>query len=344
MKLKLEDIKKITTGAVKITEENSKFVFSRFTDEQLELYKKFSKENDKNFDEKCKASSGIKMKFKTNSLNLGLKVDILPSTSRKYFAFDVFVDGKMIGNLNNFEDVTLPIDYTEVELPLGTFSKEFFLGEGEKEVTVYFPWSVQPIIEELTLDNGSYFEEVKAKKTLLAFGDSITQGYDALHPSLRYACQLCNKLKVDEVNKGIGGEVFFPALAKAKDDISPDYITVAYGTNDFSRSSEEDFKVRCKDFFTALSENYPDSKIFAITPIWRSDYKGPREFGAFEKVEEHIKNTVEPLENVVAISGFDLVPKDEKFYSDLRLHPNDNGFMFYADNLYNEIAKEDNCL
>lgn len=340
MKLKLEDIKKITTGAVKIAEENGKFIFSRFTDEQLELYEKYSREKDTDFDKKCKATSGIKFKFKTNSLRLGLKVDVLPSTSRKYFAFDVFVDGKMIGSLDNFSDVTLPLDYTKVELPLGKFSKEFFLGEGEKEVTVYLPWSVQSLIEEVSLDDNSYYEEIKAKKTLLAFGDSITQGYDALHPSLRYACQLCNKLNVDELNKGIGGEVFFPQLAKAKDNFTPDYITVAYGTNDFSKSSEEDFKVRCSDFFNALSENYPNSKIFAITPIWRSDYKGPREFGAFEKVEEHIKNTAEPLENVVVISGFDLVPKDEKFYSDLRLHPNDNGFMFYADNLYNEIAKE----
>lgn len=337
MKLNLEDIKKITTGAVKVTEENGKFVFSRFTDEQIELYQKYSKENDRKFDERCKATAGIKIKFKTDSLKLGLKVDVLPSTSRRYFAFDVFVNGKMIDSLDNFSKVTLPLNYTEVDLPLGKFSKEFCLGEGDKEVTVYFPWSVQPIIEEVSIDGGAYFEEAKAPKTLLAFGDSITQGYDALHPSRRYISQLADKLHADEINKGIGGEVFFPQLAKTKDSVSPDYITVAYGTNDFSKSREDDFKVRCKDFLNALSHNYPDSRIFAITPIWRSDYKGTRDFGTFEKVEENIQSIVSSLKNVVAISGFDLVPKDEKYFSDLRLHPNDEGFIHYAENLYNSL-------
>ena len=133
--------------------------------------------------------------------------------------------------------------------------------------------------------------------------------------------------------------MFFPALAKIKDNFTPDVITVAYGTNDFSLREEDDFKVRCRDFYVALSQNYPNSKIFAITPIWRSDYKGKRNFGPFENVDAFIREAVADLRNVTVIFGFNLVPKDEKYYADLRLHPNDAGFVFYADNLYNEISK-----
>ena len=64
-----------------------------------------------------------------------------------------------------------------------------------------------------------------------------------------------------------------------------------------------------------------------------------RKFGDFLNVEKNIKMAVENLENIAVISGFDFVPKDEKYYADLRLHPNDLGFEYYAENLYREIIK-----
>jgi hypothetical protein len=48
---------------------------------------------------------------------------------------------------------------------------------------------------------------------------------------------------------------------------------------------------------------------------------------------------VADLPNVTVISGFDFVPKDETYFSDLRLHPNDKGFECYSENLYSEICK-----
>lgn len=339
MNLSLAQIRSITTGAVRIEEENNKLRFHRFTEEQTALYEEFSIKNGRTFNDRCKATAGVKLRFKTNSRKLKLAGEVFQSTSRTYYSFDVFVNGKLIDCIDNFSQVELPVNYTEVELPLGSFSKEIDLGMGDKEVCVYFPWSVLPLLEEVCLDDGATMEPVKATKRLLAFGDSITQGYDALRPSIRYASRLAELLHAEELNKGIGGEVFFPALAQTKDDFSPDYITVAYGTNDFSLCHEDDFKVRCRAFYTALSKNYPYSKIFAITPIWRSDYTGERAFGPFENVEKYIRSAVVDLENVTVISGFDLVPKDSKYYSDLRLHPNDEGFAYYADNLYNKIAE-----
>ena len=45
------------------------------------------------------------------------------------------------------------------------------------------------------------------------------------------------------------------------------------------------------------------------------------------------------IENISVISGFDFVPMDEKYYADLKLHPNDEGFEYYAENLYKEIKE-----
>ena len=146
-------------------------------------------------------------------------------------------------------------------------------------------------------------------------------------------------LGAEEVNKGIGGERFFPELAGCKDLLSPDYITVAYGTNDWNYTDGDNFCDKCRAFYAGLSQNYPNSKIFAITPIWRKDMHEQRTFGDFALLEEYIRNAVADMGNISVVSGFDLVPKDEKYFGDLRLHPNDEGFSHYADNLYKEIKE-----
>ena len=333
MKLDSEQIKSITTGAVRIEEEENGIAFYRFTEKQAELYRI----TDDNFYNRVLTTAGVRFMFKTDSKSLCLSAVVERKTSRSYFSFDVFADGKPVGYMDNFSGIELPENYTEVELPLGEFSKEFNLGEGEKTVCVYFPWSVRPWIRSVEIDDGAYIKPVKQPKKLLAFGDSITQGYDALRPSGRYASIIADKLSAEEINKGIGGETFFPALAEISDDISPDYVTVAYGTNDWSKTTEEDFKVGCRNFYKALSEKYPDAKIFAITPVWRKDYQLEKIFGPFENVEKDIFEAVSDLSKVTVIPGFDLVPHDIKFYADLRLHPNDAGFVHYAENLYKKI-------
>lgn len=333
MKLNFEQIKSITTGAVHIEEENNGIAFFRFTKEQSELYRI----TNENFYNRVFATAGVRFMFKTDSKSLRLSAVVERKTSRCYFSFDVFANEKSVGYMDNFSGVELPENYTETELPMGEFTKEFDLGEGEKTVCVYFPWSVIPWIRSVEIDDGAYINPVKRAKKLLAFGDSITQGYDALRSSGRYVSILADKLSAEELNKGIGGEIFFPALAEIADDISPDYVTVAYGTNDWSKTTEEDFKVRCRKFYKTLSEKYPDAKIFAITPIWRKDNQNKTEFGAFENVEKDIREAVSDLSNVTLIGGLDLVPHDEKFYADLRLHPNDAGFVHYAENLYKKL-------
>ncbi len=333
MKLTLKQIKEITTGAARVEEQDGAVRFYRFTKEQEELYKVTSE----NFYTKTFSAAGIKLSFKTDSKKMFLKVLTSPGSSRKYFSFDVFVDGKAIGYIDNFSDTALEKDYTKTQLPLGEFEKTFELGDGIKDVCVHFPWSMCAELSDISLDEGALVESVKQEKKLLAFGDSITHGYDALRPSNRYIAKLADALGAEEFNKGIGGERFFPDLAALKEDFVPDYITVAYGTNDWNKSDEGTFKENCKAFYTNLANNYPNSRIFSITPIWRKDMNEKRQFGDFEKIEAHIRHAVKDFENITVISGFDFVPKEENYFADLTLHPNDNGFEHYFENLYSEI-------
>lgn len=333
MKLSFEKIKEIATGAVRIEEENNSVRLYRFTKEQEELYRT----TDEAFYNKTFSTAGIKLLFKTNSKKLFLKVETENFGTRKYFSVDVFADGKPVGYIDNYSDVELPHDYTTKELPVGDFCKDFLLNEGEKTICIYLPWSAKTMIKELSVDDNAYVAAVKPEKKLLAFGDSITHGYDALRPSNRYVSKLAEALGAEEFNKGIGGERFFPPLSELKEDFVPDYITVAYGTNDWNSVDAKTFQKNCREFYENLSKNYPESKIFAITPIWRKEMYEEREFGAFENVELFIKDAVSDLKNVKVIRGFDFVPKEEKYFADLILHPNDEGFVHYYKNLYSQI-------
>lgn len=334
MKLGLDQIRSICMGATRVEQADSGVRLLRFTKEQEELYKVTSAD----FYKKTFATAGIRLAFETDSPSLFLKVNVTSGSSRKYFSFDVSVNGEIIDCLDNFSGVNLPRNYTTAELPLGLFSKQFALGEGRKQVCVYFPWSAAVELQELSLVGATYILPLTRDKKLLVFGDSITQGYDALRPSNRYASRLADLLQAEEFNKGIGAERFCPDLARMRDNLEPDYITVAYGTNDWSGLDEASFMEKCDAFYGALSKSYPNAKIFAITPIWRQDYKGPKKFGPFEQVEADIREITSKYPNICCISGFSFVPSDEEYFADLRLHPNDRGFQHYADNLYIQIA------
>ncbi len=333
MKLNLSQIKNISLGAVRIEETESGIQFYRFTKQQEALYKKRS---DVLYG-RTFTTSGVQIRFKTDSKRLFLEAEICSGTGRTYFSFDVFVNGEKIDTLDNFSHERVPDDYTKASFPLGVYAKEFYLGDGEKEVCIYFPWSVNAVVKELILDDDSFIKSSKPSKKMLCFGDSITQGYDALHPCNKYISQLANMLDAEEYNKAIGAEIFFPELAAAKDDFSPDYITVAYGTNDWNRCSKEEFTCNCREFFRNLRQNYPSVKILAITPIWRKEMHEAKPFGDFEGLWEIIQKQAADFDNISVIQGLDLVPPDEKLYGDSRLHPNDRGFAVYFENLAKSI-------
>jgi len=335
MKLNSEQIREICQGAVRVNESDTGIQLFRFTAEQEAYYLK----TNVNFHKKALAAAGMKLCFETDSRSLFLKVYVTPGSTRTYFSFDVTVDGSIIGHLDNFIEEEVPEIYTTMQGELGEFSKNFDLGEGTKKVCVYLPWSVAVEIREISVDDNAFIKPLKPAKKLLVFGDSITQGYDALRPMNRYAAKLADALGAGEINKGIGAEKFCPQLAKLRDDFEPEYILVAYGTNDWTHLEEADFMVRCSAFYETLSNNYPNSVIWALTPIWRGDCDGERVFGAFDKVAEDMQKITEPFKNIVCINGFDLVPHDDRFFADGRLHPNDKGFACYFEGLWESLKQ-----
>lgn len=279
------------------------------------------------------------MEFITDTCHLFLDADFEEATSRKFYSIDVFCNQKMVESIKNFSKGD---EMFCTEFRLERIKRDIVFEKGIKTIKILFPWSVILTINEIRVDDGAMVKPAPEKDKMLFFGDSITHGYDAWYPSETYVYRVADRLEVDVYNKGIAGEVFFPELLEYEDDITPKYISVAYGTNDWNNCAPETFQDNCSRFYKMLAEKYPDVPIFAITPIWRKDKDEGRMIGDFKNIRDYIFEITDKYDNIHPIDGYQLVPHDaERYFSDCRLHPNSDGFQFYAENLFSSIK---NCL
>ena len=323
MKLTYEQIQSIARGAVRIDPSDGRIRLCRLTAEQEAL---FDARSEFLF-VRAQASAGIRLEFRTDSSMLSFTVQTALGSATKTFTYDLFVNGQFFDAWEG--------EQTED----GIFQKSCELGVGVKDICLYFPWSVRTEILSLELEDNSTVTPLCRSKKMLMFGDSITQGAIAKHPSRTYASQLADALDAEAFNKAIAGDVFYAPYAKLAEDGDFDYVTVAYGSNDWKKTTRESFVQNCTAFYRTLSQKYPTAKIFAITPIWRADPDRITDVGSFLFIKDTIAQVTASLPNVTLIEGFDFVPKDPKYFADLRLHPNDEGFDFYADALIREIKK-----
>ena len=326
MILDILKIKEIMCGAVSVKETETGYVVYRFTDDELAV------EGNSN----VHYSAGIKLSFLTDATTVKMKVNTNKTLAiRSYFAIDVLCNGELAGCITNCENTEG--DFANKSFPLGEYSGEIKFPHGEKAVDIVLPHSVKCEIEYIELVNASFVKAVKKNKILLAYGDSITQGYDALHPINTYAYRLANFLDAEIFNKGLGGAPFCPYLVKADSGVNPDIITVAYGTNDWSSQSAESIRNNIKNFFAELDKKYHGIPVFAITPIWRDDKDKPKGSGEFSVIKQMITEECAPYKNVTVVDGLSLVPGEQNLFGDFRIHPNDEGFKHYAENLYNAM-------
>lgn len=323
--LSFEEIQSATFGAVSIEKQGDGIHFFRFRQAQMDYYK----EEREDFFRKSKATAGVRMSFMSDSTRLKIDYSLIQGSSRTFAYFDICENGVLVGHFG----VDKEIEKNQ--------SGEVALSAGEKLIEIYFPWSAGAIIKAIFLSEGATFEAAKREKTMISYGDSITQGYDALYPSLAYAPALARMMDADSINRAIGGEIFRPELLIEKEDFEPDYITVAYGTNDWSCRTMESFAENCRRFYATLSEQYPASKIIALTPIWRLDGDQARPIGVpHTALLSIMEDLLWDLPNISLIAGYPLAPHLPEFFSDRYLHPNDLGFTQYAQNLYEQIRKE----
>ena len=323
-------LNKLAFGIEYLEENNGKYFFSRFSEQEREL---LDYGRDNSF-----ATAGVKLDFITDSKHLSIEVCAENSNphGRNFYSFDIYKNEKLMCQIKNYNNEPT---YPYKNYSLNDRHKYVSLGEGIKRITVFYPWSVRGILNKLELDDGAVIKSVSKKRKIIMYGDSSTQGYDSAMPSRSYASSLSEFLDANIINKGIGGTVFMPEIAGIKSKSHPDLITVAYGTNDWNGAEYEFFKRRCTTFFENLTVNYPKTPILAIAPIWRADSSEKRKFGDFSEVAEEIKAVSQRNSNIHFVGGIDFIPHNKLYYRDGCLHPNDMGFDFYTKRLFEKITE-----
>ena len=193
------------------------------------------------------------------------------------------------------------------------------------------------VLEWIKLDDGATVTPHCYDCKMLFIGDSITQGWASRYDSLSYAWRVTRHFNADSVIQGIGGAYFHESCFDSI-NYAPDMVLIAYGTNDFGHfKTYDEFRGHVTAHLSLIAKEYADKKIFVLSPIWR-DKRDGKSMGTFEGCRAIVEEEAEKL-NLTHIDGLTLVPPIPEFFGDAYLHPNDEGFALYAENLIMALEK-----
>ena len=275
---------------------------------------------------RTRCNAGIVLEMDTDAAALEMDYRLQKDAPRPYGYVEVFVDGAPFAAEGSDTQMAL-----EGSLRLA-------LPSGAKRLQIVLPALHEMAISRLALQGETRVAPVAHRFRYLAFGDSISQGYDAIFSSQAYPTRIARAIDALLVNQAIGGDVFRANYPQALPGFAPDLITVAYGTNDWSSRTREDFEEAMAGFFQNLHSAYPGAPVLAITPIWRADGEELPRFGPFGAVGEAIRRECAKYGYTV-IDGLSLVPHDSRYFYDARLHPNAEGFGHYFANLIGAVRQ-----
>ena len=306
------NIKEVTFGAERVETDGNVFEFFRMSEKQSELFGKTSE----SFYKKSFATAGIFLDFYTDATGFSFKFKReLASVTRKWYYLEAMINGRF-AKLEG-----------EAEAVKNEGALNIVLDGKLNRVTVFLPNLSKVKLYDAELRDSSRIIPAKKKGKILFYGDSITQGYDAIRPSKSYVNGFCFANDIEPINLGIGGDVF-NADNVSEEKLDCDAVVVAYGTNDWKLESREHATHAPAEFFKKLRRVYSDKKIYYLMPIWRKDFSVKTAAGDFLDCRKLFAEQAENAGIDKIIDTIDFIPKDEIYFSD-GLHPNDKGFEFY---------------
>ena len=318
MKLTLEQVKTITSGALTVWEENGVFRFAKCTQKQVDAWYKL--EDILGF--RAESTTGVRLDFYTDSVFFAFT----PQIKGEFERYEVYVDG------------LLTYYYTRDDF-FNCVRKEIALDGKEHRITLCLPGHEIGALETVEIDDDASLRRHEFDCKILFIGDSITQGWESTWDSLSYAYNVSRFFNADSIIQGIGGSYSHNTVFDTSIAFEPDIVIIAYGTNDWNYyQTIEEGRMHLSKFLDQLVDRYGDKKLFGISPIWRNDYEKDPAMGSFESccnyVKEEIKN-----HNMILIEGESLVPPLPEFFIEDILHPNTTGFGIYALNLIAQMQR-----
>ena len=210
------------------------------------------------------ATSGVKLRFKTNSPIIKAYFQENTSVSDDVFwhTFDVFKNGKYQFDSQGWE--------IEMENP----SQEM------AEWSITFPTFSNAEFLKLEIINGFSLSTIsKNKPVYVAIGNSITHGMgvNTYSTRLTYPYILADSLGYELYNWGIGGsKIYDGILSNFSTGLEPDLVSILWGYNDVHYSGSDAYLAnnsfpQYQTILTTLLNDYPNACVLAILPTYTTN-------------------------------------------------------------------------
>lgn len=174
----------------------------------------------------------------------------------------------------------------------------------------------------------------KHDRTILFYGDSITQSAYIPNPSLSWYHPVADHLEAEYVNRGIGSMIFDEASLPRETDCRPDRIFIEYGANDLGKTPDNETALKAADaWMKKLCRLYPEAEKYVLLPDFF-----PEE-GESEAILRRRDSYCEGLTAIGhshvmhVLSGQPLIPALPSMYCADLVHFNEAGSAVFANRL-----------
>ena len=145
-------------------------------------------------------------------------------------------------------------------------------GLGKKRhVVMWLPCMHDCMIRELWTD-GTFVRRETPRRRLLVIGDATAQGFCCMDPARSWPALLAERLGLELVNHAVAGMVFQPSFAQCENVPHVEHVLISLGEcyRD-ERCDAQSFTRDAKGFFATLTRAFPDTALWASTPLWYDD-------------------------------------------------------------------------
>ncbi|MGE4284723.1 MAG: SGNH/GDSL hydrolase family protein [Clostridia bacterium] len=312
-------LEQIFKNCLYVEKSNDGYIPVRFTEKQMKAYEK-----EEAYYIRANSCAGVSMEFITDQDEVSFEYEG-GYYSRPRLILDIYENDVLIQTITDCEHLKHgKVNYKR-------------RNQGKKsKITIYLPYSARLRIFNIDIGNYETISD-EGKLRYLAIGDSITQGIESTRASLTYPTLIARHFDAVLLNQAVGGYKYLSESLDEDLPYKPDFVTIAYGTNDFKHLSDESLiKRNITDYYKKL-EGMFSCPINVITPIWRKeiDYDEAKRLKFFRIID--IINDMASKYDYHVIDGLKLIPHNEEYYYDSYLHPNAKGFLCYALNLIKQI-------
>ena len=293
--------------------------FSRFTPELLAYY---GARSDTDF-VRSHCPAGIRLECITDAPEISFTYRLYTGKGLYVIGsgFDIWEDGVFGANYR--------IDPKEEGIVTVTYTRQ---KKEPSHIQIHFTNGSTVLFDRFCLGNAVPVE--KKKKSILFYGDSLTQSAYLPTPSLSWTHILAEHLEAEYLNRGIGSMIFEAPSLPSEQDCSPDMIFIEYGCNDLGKTPDNETALALADaWLERLCVLYPDAAKYCLLPDFspRADASD----AYWSRMEPYCTGLAECSlrHGIPAIAGKPLIPDLPILFFDDYTHFNEAGSAIFAGQL-----------